>query len=117
MSIRVLLADDHMILREGLRMLLRAQPDIELVAEADDGADAIRLARELEPDVVVMDVRMPDVDGIAATRQLVEAHPDTRVVSLSSNADRQVVADCLAAGAVAFLPKDAAFDELATAIR
>jgi DNA-binding NarL/FixJ family response regulator len=117
MPIRVLLADDHQILREALRMLLRAQADIELVAEADHGRDAIRLAAELEPDVVVMDVMMPGVDGIAAARRIAAEHPGTRVVSLSANADRTVVADCLRAGAVAFLPKDAAFDELAAAIR
>src|SRR5678815_4585396 len=89
---RVLLADDHRIVREGLRSLLESQEDIQVVAEAGDGRRALELAAELEPDVVVMDVAMPQLNGIEATRRLMSDRPDTKVVALSMHSDRRYVA-------------------------
>lgn len=105
------------MLREGLRRLLEAEGDIEVVAEAQDGRTAVRLAGELHPEVVVMDIAMPDLNGIDATRQIKLKLPDTKVVALSAHADRRTASAVLASGASAFVPKDAAFEELVTAIR
>jgi DNA-binding NarL/FixJ family response regulator len=116
-SIRVLLADDHQIVRDGLRSLLAKQMDIEVVGEAENGREALERARELRPDVVVMDIGMRELNGIEATRQVIQEVPDTRVVALSMHSDRRYVADMLAAGASGYLLKDSAFDELALAIR
>jgi DNA-binding NarL/FixJ family response regulator len=117
MAISVLLADDHQIVRDGLRSLLAKEPDIEVIGEAENGQEAIDLSRELCPDVVVMDIGMRELNGIEATRRLVEICPGTRVVALSMHADRRYVSEMLAAGASAYLLKDGAFDELAAAIR
>jgi DNA-binding NarL/FixJ family response regulator len=118
MAIEILIADDHRILREGLCALLRGHSDIRVVAEADDGAEAVRLAAELSPDVVVMDVAMPRVNGVEATRQILAQNPRIKVVILSLySADRPLVAEAFRAGASGYLPKEASFDELATAIR
>jgi DNA-binding NarL/FixJ family response regulator len=118
MAIEILIADDHRILREGLCALLRGHSDIRVVAEADDGAEAVRLAAELSPDLVVMDVSMPRVNGVEATRQILAGNPGVKVVILSLySADRPLVADAFRAGASGYLPKEASFDELATAIR
>lgn len=117
MSIRTLLVDDHKMLREGLRRLLEAEGDIEVVADAQEGRTAVRLAGELRPEIVVMDIAMPDLNGIDATRQIKLKLPDTMVVALSAHADRRTASAVLAAGASAFVPKDAAFEELVTAIR
>ena len=114
---KVLLADDHRIVREGLRSLLEAQEDITVVGEADNGRVALQMAAESEPDVVVMDVAMPQLNGIEATRRLMNDQPDTKVVALSMHADRRYVAEALKAGASAYLLKDGAFEELVTAIR
>jgi two-component system response regulator NreC len=114
----ILLADDHVIIRDGLRALLRRQSDMEIIAEAGDGDDAIALAEELGPDVVVMDVAMPGVDGIEATRRILEKRPATRVIILSVySADRPHIAECFRAGALGYLPKEGSFEELAVAIR
>ena len=117
MSIRVLLVDDHQIVREGLRALLRSQDDIEVVAEAQEGRTAVRLTQELSPDVVVLDIAMPDLNGIDATRQIRAQTPGTAIVGLSAHSDQKMATRMLDAGATGFVPKDAAFEELAVAIR
>lgn len=115
--IRILLADDHRMIREGLKALLRPEPDFSVVAEAEDGHTAIRLAAELLPDVVLMDIRMPDLNGIDATRRLLEANPRSKVIALTGYPDDRMAAEMLRAGASGFLLKDVAFDELAQAVR
>lgn len=116
MSIRVLLVDDHKILREGLRALLEKQPDMEVIAEAENGLMALRLVQEMLPNVVIMDVAMPDLNGIEATHQVIAKAPGTKVVALSMYSDKRFVMQMLAAGASAYLPKDCAFEEVAQAI-
>ena len=116
MKTRVILADDHTIMREGLRGLLAKVPRVEVVAEAEDGRAAVKLARKLTPDVVIMDIGMPDLNGIEATRQIAAKSPDVKVLGLSVHCDRRFVAQMLAAGAAGYLPKDCAFEELASAI-
>ncbi len=114
---RVLLVDDHRIIREGLRALLQGEEDFAVVAEAERGQDAVALATALQPDVVVMDVGLPDLDGPAATRRIGIQSPRTRIVALSALSDMASVRRMLDAGAVGYLTKSAAFEELATAIR
>lgn len=113
---RVLLADDHELMREGLRTLLAAQPDVEIVGEAEDGATAVRRVLELRPDIVIMDVGMPQVNGIEATRRLMAELPGTKVIALSMHSDRRYVTEMLKAGAAAYVLKQGAFRELATAM-
>ncbi|HJG92796.1 MAG TPA: response regulator transcription factor [Brachybacterium massiliense] len=115
--IRVLLVDDQDLVRYGLRLVLEAQPDIEVVAEASDGADALRAARGHAPDVVLMDVRMPGMDGIEATRQLTAAHPKTRVLVLTTYDLDEFAFGALQAGAAGFLLKNTRPDELVGAVR
>jgi len=117
MTIKVILADDHTILREGLASLLRASPDIEVVAEAENGRETVRLARELEPDVVVMDVAMPDLNGVDATRKIARLAPRIKVLALSSYNDAVFVRGMLEAGARGYLLKDAAMTELRSALQ
>ena len=117
MSIRVILADDHKIVRDGLKSMLSKQLDIEVVGEADNGRDAVAVASELKPDVVVMDIGMRELNGIEATRILAQRHPEIRVVALSMHSDKRYVSEMLAAGASAYLLKDGAFEDLAKAIR
>ena len=116
-KIRVLLVDDHKILREGLVGLLRTQPDIVVVGEADNGETAVTLARDLEPDVVVMDVSMPNVNGIAATHRISVERPGVRIVALSLHESEQMTSTLIQAGAVAYLTKGGSSDELFAAIR
>jgi DNA-binding NarL/FixJ family response regulator len=115
--IRVLLVDDQHLVRAGLRMLCESDPDVTVVAEADNGRDAIRLAAEHRPDVVVMDLRMPGVDGTAATAQIRSNQPGCRVVVVTTFDDDDHLYPALAAGACGFLVKDAAPDELLDGIR
>ena len=117
MSIRILLADDHKITRQGLRSLLEKQQDMEVVAEADNGRTAVRLAGEIAPDVVIMDLTMPDLNGVEATRQIVADSPDVKVIALSMHSDSLFVTEMLKSGAAGYLLKDCAFEELAKAIR
>jgi DNA-binding NarL/FixJ family response regulator len=118
MTIRVLLADDQTLVRGGFRMILRAEPDIDVVGEAADGADAITMARDLGPDVVLMDVRMPIVDGIEATRQIVDGSENApRVLVLTTFDLDEYVYEALRAGASGFLLKDAPEDQLPSGIR
>lgn len=116
-KIRVLIADDHAVVRQGLRAFLEAQSDIEVVGEANDGSDAVRLASELQPDVVVMDVVMPQVDGIEAIRRIRSAGVPAKVIVLTSFADDQKVFAAVRAGAAGYLLKDVRPDELGEAIR
>ena len=116
MSIKVLIADDHKIVRDGLRSLLDEQPDLEVVAEAENGQTAVRLARERKPDLVIMDINMPDLNGVEATRQMVAALPEVKVVALSMHSHRRLVLGMFRAGAAGYLLKDCAFEELTRAI-
>ena len=113
--IRVLLADDHALIRAALRAVLEAEGGLQVVGETGDGLGAVRLATEQAPDVVVMDLRMPGVDGIEATRQVVAA--GARVVVASAHADARTVREALAAGAAGYILKDRAVEELAAAVR
>jgi DNA-binding NarL/FixJ family response regulator len=115
--IRVLLAEDHSLVRAGLEDLLGNVADFDVVAAAADGAEAVTLAAKHAPDVVLMDLLMPELDGIEATRRIVRAHPAARVVVLTSFSDRERILEALDAGAIGFLLKDAEPDELFRGIR
>ena len=115
--IRVLLADDHGVIRDGLGRLISALEDVELAGVAADGAEAVRRCAELEPDVVLMDLDMPVLDGIEATKQIVAAHPDVAVLVLTSFSDRPRIMGALEAGACGYLLKDVDADEVAEGIR
>jgi DNA-binding NarL/FixJ family response regulator len=115
--IRILLADDHAVVRQGFRMILAAQPDMEIVGEAGNGREALALAEELKPDVVVMDVAMPELNGIEATRRLGESVPHARVVALSMHKDSVYVREILRAGARGYLLKDSLAGDLVSAVR
>jgi len=117
MSIKVLLVDDHAIIREGLRSLLEKQPEMEVIADTDDGRKAIELVRELLPDIVIMDITMPGLNGIEATRQITAEFPDVKVIALSIHSKRRFVADMLSAGATGYILKECLFDELVQAIK
>jgi two-component system response regulator NreC len=117
MDIRIIIADDHQIVRQGLKTLLEKEPDMEVVAEAEDGRRTLSLVRELIPHVVVLDVEMPDLNGIEAARQILTEFPQTKVIALSMYSDRRFVVNMLKAGANGYLLKDCAFEELAQAIR
>ena len=115
--IRVLVVDDHAIVRDGLERLLNGAEGIEVVATAADGGEAVESAPRFEPDVVLMDLSMPGVDGVEATRRLAAAHPQMKVVVLTTFADRRRILDALGAGASGYLLKDAAPDEIIAAVR
>ncbi|MGH3460750.1 MAG: response regulator [Kribbellaceae bacterium] len=117
MTIRVLLADDQTLVRDGFRMILEAQDDLEITGAARDGAEAVEMASVQRPDLVLMDIRMPRMDGIAATRQITAALPDTRVLVLTTFDLDDYVYDALLAGASGFLLKDVGRDELVNAVR
>ena len=117
MSVKILLADDHKILRDGLRVLLEKEENVEVVGEADDGRTAIRLAQEVGPDLVIMDIALPDLDGMEATRVIRERRPEIQVIALTSFQERELVQEALQAGAISYLLKNVSVDELAEAIR
>jgi two-component system, NarL family, response regulator NreC len=115
--IRILLADDHAVVRQGFKMILQAQPDMEIVAEAGNGREAVDLTGKFKPDVVVMDVAMPELNGIEATRRISGAEPHVRVVALSMHKDSVYVREVLRAGARGYLLKDSGADDLVSAVR
>jgi len=117
MSTKILLADDHKIVRDGLRSLIEKQPGMAVVAEAENGRAAVKLARRLKPGVIIMDLNMPDLNGIDAARQIVAELPGTKIIVLSMHADKQFVLGALQAGASGYLLKDCAFEELARALQ
>ncbi len=117
MSVKVILVDDHQMFREGLRSLIDRQTDIEIIAEAADGRTTIKLLQELLPDVVIMDVSMPGLNGIEATRQIKATYADVKVIALSMHSSRRYVIEMLKAGASGYLLKDCAVKELCEAIR
>lgn len=111
-----MLADDHRMLREGLRRSM-ADQGFDVVGEACDGDEAVRLAEELRPDVILMDVTMPEMDGVEATRQIKQTNADVRIVMLTMHADQEVLASAIRAGASGYLVKDCSTDEIASAVR
>ncbi len=115
--IRILLADDHAVVRQGFKMILDAQADMEILGEAGNGREAVELAEKLHPDVVVMDVAMPELNGIEATRRLVQSAPHTRVLALSMHKDSVYVREILRAGARGYLLKDSPAGDLLAAVR
>jgi len=115
-KIRLLMVDDHEIVRAGLRMLLQSQPDIEIVAEADNGRDAIAKAKECKPDIVLMDISLPDIDGFEATRQIKHALPSVAILALTMHETDEYFFKMLNAGASGYVPKKAAPTDLVTAI-
>ncbi len=117
MSISILIAEDHAIVREGLRSLIEKQPDMEIVCEAEDGRTAVEGVREFLPDVVIMDITMPNLNGVEATRQIVSEFPQIKVIALSIHSNRRFVADMLGAGATGYVLKECLFDELVQAIK
>jgi two-component system, NarL family, response regulator NreC len=116
-KIRVLLADDHAVVRQGFRLILAGQPDMEIVGEAGNGREAVELAERLHPDIVVMDVAMPELNGIEATRRLARLAPRARVLALSMHKDSVYVREILRAGAHGYLLKDAIDRDLLAAVR
>ncbi len=116
-TIRVLIADDHALVRSGLESILQLFGDLELVAQADGGAAAVALCRQTRPDVVLMDLVMPGMTGVAATEQILRERPQTRVLALTSFSDEQLIDDALRAGAIGYLLKNTTGEQLAEAIR
>ena len=117
MTIRILLADDHSVVRQGLRMFLSLDPEFDVVGEASDGSQAVKLARELQPDVVLMDMLMPVMDGITATGHIRKEMPDTEVIALTSVLEDGAVVGAIKAGAIGYLLKDTQQEELLRAIK
>ncbi len=117
MGIRIILADDHAVLRHGLSRSFGAEDDIEVVGQASDGLSTIDLIRELSPDVVVMDIGMPDLNGIEATRRITKDYPDVKIVGLSMHSSDKYIREMFKAGASGYLLKNCAFEELIEAIR
>lgn len=115
--ITVLIVDDHAVVRRGLQQLLEGDPDISVVGTADNGEQAVAKAAELDPDVILMDLSMPVLDGVQATKRITAADPDTAVVVLTSFADQRRILDALAAGAAGYLLKDADPDELLAGVK
>lgn len=117
MNITVVLADDHKIVREGLRSILEKELRLKVIAQADNGRSAVQLVKELKPAIVIMDISMPDLNGIEATVQILQEVPSTKVIALSMHSDKKYVSEMLGAGASAYLLKDCAVDELERAIQ
>lgn len=115
--IRILLADDHAIVCEGFRSLLASEPGMEVIAEADNGRTAVEFAQNKQPDLVVMDISMPDLNGIEATRRIMRDSPSIRIIALSMHNDKRYITEMLKAGARGYLLKKGAFQELVAAIR
>ncbi len=117
MSIRIIIADDHAVLRHSLSKSLQSETDMEVVAQAKDGRSTVELVKELVPDVVIMDIGMPDLNGIEATRQIIQKFPNVKVIALSMHSGKNFVIEMFKAGACGYLLKDCEFDELVNAIR
>ena len=117
MSIKILLADDHKIVSDCLKPLINKQPDMMVVGEAENGRMVVALAQKLNPNVVIMDISMPDLNGIEATRQIIAKCPGVRIITLSMNSDRRYVTGMLSAGASGYLTKSCSFEELIRAVR
>ena len=115
--ISLILVDDHVIMRDGLRNLLKEESDIEVIGEADNGRDAVKISIEKNPDIVVMDIAMHDMNGIEATRQIKKENPDIKIIALSMHSERQIVVGIFRAGASGYLLKDSTSAELVEAIR
>jgi len=115
-NIKILLADDHQIVRQGLKAMLNNHPQMEVIGECGDGKTALEMVRELNPDIAIMDITMPELNGIDATKKIVSSYPETKVIALSMHSDRRFVNEMLKAGASAYLLKDNAFDELILAV-
>jgi DNA-binding NarL/FixJ family response regulator len=115
--IKIVLADDHQIVRHGLRSLLSVEPDMEVVGEANNGRAVVKLVREKSPQVVIMDITMPDLNGIEATRQILDEAPGIKVIALSMHSDSLFVLNMFKAGALGYLLKDCALEELVNAVR
>jgi two-component system response regulator NreC len=115
--IKIILADDHQIVRHGLRSLLTAEPDMQVVGEADNGREVVKLVQESHPQVVIMDISMPDLNGIEATRQILNYAPGIKVIALSMHSDSLFVLNMFKAGASGYLLKDCALEELVKAVR
>jgi DNA-binding NarL/FixJ family response regulator len=115
--IKIILADDHQIVRHGLRSLLSSEPDMEVVGEADNGRAVVRLVQEKSPQVVIMDISMPDLNGIEATRQIIAESPGVKIIALSMHSDSLFVLNMFKAGASGYLLKDCALEELVKAVR
>jgi two-component system response regulator NreC len=116
MSIRILLADDHTLLRQGLHALIEEQPDMTVIAQAEDGRATVQLAAKLRPDIIVMDISMPGMNGMEATRQILTNDPGVKVLALSMHTDKRFIVEMLSAGASGYLLKDCAFEELICAL-
>ncbi len=117
MTTRIILADDHAILRQGLSQSFQSQKDMEVIAQAKDGHSTVELVRELSPDIVIMDIGMPDLNGIEATRQITKDFPRTKVIALSMHSSKNFIIEMFKAGASGYLLKDCEFDELLTAVK
>ena len=117
LSIRIILADDHKIILDGLRSLLEKETDLEVIAEAQNGHEAVKIARRLSPEVVIIDIAMPDLNGVEATQQIIADNHRVKVIALSMHSDKRFVEGMLRAGASGYLLKKSAFEELARAVR
>lgn len=116
MPVNILIAEDHAIMRQGLMVLLEEQPDFRIAGQAQDGREAVELARELKPDIVIMDIDMPEKNGILATKEICSENPDCKVIGLSMLTTNQFITGMFEVGACGYVPKDSAFEELSAAI-
>ncbi|MEN6387057.1 MAG: response regulator transcription factor [Phycisphaerales bacterium] len=117
MAIHIVLVDDHKVLRHGLSQALKGEEDMEIIGQAENGYEAIKLAQELVPDIMVMDIAMPELNGIEATRQILKTHPQIRVIALSMHSNKKFIHEMFKAGARGYLLKDCEYSELINAIR